>query len=389
MKNRMKAFYKFSMFLIAVLAGSGIFLGCSEEELANGGKPMVSYVRITRPTSSDSLLVAAGQGQMIAIMGENLQDIRQLWFNDQRAVLNPSFITSKTVITRVPTQIPNSITNQIRMVFGNGEELLYDFEVAISEPIVSYMKSEYVNTGDVAIIFGDYFYEPLTVTFTGGVQGEIVTREDDMLEVRVPDGAQPGPITVATNFGTTESDFWFRDNRNVFGNMDATVFDGWWHGKDFIVASDPAIPAVDNKFIRINKALGNGDWFEFYVGEGGAMAQQTKNIPADAITNPGAYSLKFELNTLSSLAGAKIRMYVGNKMGDERNTMNYTWQPNINTGGKWETISIPFQNIIEKNPNIKVDPAGYGISFWFWEGSAMTANFGIDNLRVVPNVIED
>ena len=119
------------------------------------------------------------------------------------------------------------------------------------------------------------------------------------------------------------------------------------------------------------------------------MAQQTKNIPADAITNPGAYSLKFELNTLSSLAGAKIRMYVGNKMGDERNTMNYTWQPNINTGGKWETISIPFQNIIEKNPNIKVDPAGYGISFWFWEGSAMTANFGIDNLRVVPNVIED
>lgn len=350
---------------------------------------MVSYVRITRPTSSDSLLVAAGQGQMIAIMGENLQDIRQLWFNDQRAVLNPSFITSKTVITRVPTQIPNSITNQIRMVFGNGEELLYDFEVAISEPIVSYMKSEYVNTGDVAIIFGDYFYEPLTVTFTGGVQGEIVTREDDMLEVRVPDGAQPGPITVATNFGTTESDFWFRDNRNVFGNMDATVFDGWWHGKDFIVASDPAIPAVDNKFIRINKALGNGDWFEFYVGEGGAMAQQTKNIPADAITNPGAYSLKFELNTLSSLAGAKIRMYVGNKMGDERNTMNYTWQPNINTGGKWETISIPFQNIIEKNPNIKVDPAGYGISFWFWEGSAMTANFGIDNLRVVPNVIED
>src|SRR5687768_7627566 len=104
MKNSMKSFYKLSFLLIAALAGSGIFLGCSEEDLANGGKPMVSYVRITRPTSSDSLLVAAGQGQMVAIMGENLQDVRQLWFNDQRAALNPSFITDKTIITRVPAQ---------------------------------------------------------------------------------------------------------------------------------------------------------------------------------------------------------------------------------------------------------------------------------------------
>jgi hypothetical protein len=390
MKNCMKPFYKLSFFLMTVLTVSGIFLGCSEDELANGGKPVVSYVRVTRPTSSDSLLIAAGQGQMVAIMGENLKDIKQLWFNDQRAVLNPSFITDKTVITRVPGQIPNNITNQLRMIFGNGEELLYDFEVAISEPVIAYMRSEFVNTGDVAMIVGDYFYEPLTVTFTGGVQGEIVSREDDLLEVVVPDGAQPGPITVSTNFGATESDFWFRDNRNVFGSMDASDIDGsWWHGPDYIVESDPAIPPVDNKFIRINKVLGNGEWFEFYVGEGGTMANQTKNIPAEAIINPAAYSLKFEINTLSSLAGAKVRMYVGNKMGDERNALSYTWQPNVSTGGEWETISIPFKNITDKNPNIKVDPAGYGISFWFWEGAALTADFGIDNLRIVPNVNEE
>ncbi len=385
----MKSLYKFSLLLLAFAAISAAFVGCSEDDLVNGGKPMVSYVRVTRPTSSDSLLVAAGQGQMVAIMGENLRDVRQLWFNDQRAVLNPSFITDKTVITRVPTQIPATITNQLRMVFGNGEELLYDFEVAISEPVVGYMKSEYVNTGDVATIIGNYFYEPVTVTFTGGVTGEVVTREDDMLEVRVPDGAQPGPITISTNFGATESDFWFRDNRNRFGSMDVSAYDGWWHGKDFIVASDPAIAPVDNKFIRINRALSAGAWFEFFVGEGWAMAEETKKIPADAIQNPEKYSLKFEINTLSSLAGAKIRMYVGNAMGAERNTLSYIWQPNVNTGGQWETIAIPFENIIEKNPNIKVDPAGYGISFWFWEGTALTANFGIDNLRVVPNVIED
>lgn len=389
MKNYMKLIYKLSNLFFLVVAVSGIFIGCSEEELPNGGKPMVKYVRITRPTSSDSLLIAAGQGQMIAIMGENLQDVRQLWFNDQRASLNPSFITNQTVITRIPTQIPGTITNQMRMIFGNGEELLYEFEVAISEPVVSYMMSEYVNTGDVATIVGNYFYEPLTVTFAGDVQGEIVTLEDDRIEVRVPDGAQPGPITITTNFGATESDFWFRDNRNLFGSMDVAAYDGWWHGKDYIVASDPLIPPVDNKFLRINRNLNAGDWFEFFVGEGWSMAEETKKIPAEAITDPGNYSLKFEINTLSSLAGAKIRMYVGNAMGAERNANSYTWQPNVSTDGKWETIAIPFEDILAKNPNIEVDPAGYGISFWFWEGAALKADFGIDNLRVVPNVIED
>ncbi|HEY0742003.1 MAG TPA: glycan-binding surface protein [Chryseosolibacter sp.] len=388
MKTYMKLYNKFARLLVISLSVSGIFIGCSEEELPNGGKPMVSYVRVTRPTSSDSLLIAAGQGQMVAIMGENLRDIRQLWFNDQRAVLNPSFITDKTVITRVPSQIPENITNQMRMIFGNGEELIYDFEVAISEPVLSYMMSEYVNTGDTAIIVGNFFYEPLTVTFTGDVQGEVILREDERLEIVVPEGAQPGPITVSTNFGVTKSNFWFRDNRNVFGSMEVTDFNGWWWGSEMIVATDPRIPPVDNKFLRVNQVLGTGQWFEFFVGTGGAMALETQKIPAEAIENPALYSLKFEINTLSSLAGAKIRMYIGNSM-TERNDNNFTWQPNLNTGGQWETVTIPFKSIIDKNPGIKVDPAGYGISFWFWEGAAVTANFGVDNFRVVPNVSED
>ena len=67
----------------------------------------------------------------------------------------------------------------------------------------------------------------LTVNFTGGVTGEIVSVTDKMIQVRVPAGAQPGPITVKTNFGETKSEFWFRDNRNIFISSDP--YEGWWN----------------------------------------------------------------------------------------------------------------------------------------------------------------
>jgi hypothetical protein len=58
------------------------------------------------------------------------------------------------------------------------------------------------------------------VSFEGGVNGEIISVKDQEIQVRVPAGAQPGQITVKTNFGETKSDFWFRDSRNHFIDSD-------------------------------------------------------------------------------------------------------------------------------------------------------------------------
>src|SRR5690349_20079510 len=115
-KETMKFIYKYAMFLLAALATAGIFFACSDDDLPNNGEPMISYIRITDPSSSDSLVVSAGQGQMIAIMGENLAGARSLWINDQQAILTPTFITNNTIITRVPSQIPKEITNQMRIL---------------------------------------------------------------------------------------------------------------------------------------------------------------------------------------------------------------------------------------------------------------------------------
>ncbi|MEQ8337614.1 MAG: glycan-binding surface protein [Cyclobacteriaceae bacterium] len=384
----MKIFNRISQYLLFVTFGAIVLTSCMEDDSTmSGGEPSISYIRITDPESSDSLLIAAGQGSMIAIIGENLQQVRQIWFNDRQAQLSPNLITATSVITRVPSLIPVTITNQLKLVFPGRDTLFYDFRVAIGEPQITSMVSEYVNAGGIARIRGQYFYEPLTVTFPGGVTGEVVDVEDEMIEVIVPEGAQSGPITVTNNFGESESDFWFRDDRNIIGGFEGTEdadFSGWWHGKDFIVSSDPDIPAINNQFIRINRELAEWGWFEMWVGNGGTILEETSNIPADAFDNPDKYSLKFEINTLESLTGARIHMYMGPDMPGERGT-NYMWEPNLHTEGQWETVSIPWNTFLAASPTLDYNPNGYQISFHFSGPLAVNAQFGLDNVRVVPN----
>jgi len=372
------------MFLALFCVLAGTLSNCSED---SGNDPVIRYIRVTNPAASDSLLVSAYQGQMVAIMGENLQKARELWFNDQRAVLTTTFITSSSIIASVPPSLPEAITNQLKLVFADGKTLLYDFSVDVSEPVVSRLKSEYVNTGEVATFYGDYFYEPLEVTFTGGAVGEVVSVEDQILEVRIPDGVQPGPVTITNNFGEVVTDFWFRDDRNIIASYDIPLANGVWHGPAFIKSSDPDISNVDEKFIRINQDLGAWAWFEMYVGTAdGDIATELKNIPEDAFENPEDYDLKFELNTLAPLTGANIRIYIGPDMPGERGNRYYVWLPNINTDGEWETVSIPWQDIYVANKEFVYNPNGYGISMHFSGPNAVDADFGMDNMRVVPRV---
>src|SRR5260221_12749719 len=99
---------------------------------------------------------------MIAIVGENLQDAVEVWFNDQQARLTPTYITNTTILVVVPNPIPKDITNKLKIVFKNGFVLLHDFVVQISEPYIAGMVIEFVNDGDIVIIRVEFFYKPLT-----------------------------------------------------------------------------------------------------------------------------------------------------------------------------------------------------------------------------------
>ncbi len=382
----MKKIQKTLLLLLTAFAVISVYTSCKKEDLPNGGEPRITYVRVTAPESSDSLLVGAGQGQLIAIMGENLQDAVEVWFNDQKAVLTPTYISKTSILISVPTRIPSTVTNKLKIVFKNGKELEHEFEVQISKPTVSSMLSEFVNEGDVAVIRGNYFYEPLTVTFTGGVTGELVEVKDQEIQVRVPAGAQQGPIIVKTNFGETKSNFWFRDNRNVVISSDP--YEGWWNS-GYVVTNpgqnDP--PKINGNYIRVTKVLGDWSWNEIAGGDAGSMPNHSKNIPDAAILKPEDYNLKFEVNTLKPYNNSVIRINVGLYGHAEEDNANYQWKPPYDTKGQWQTVVIPFDEVVAsyaKKP--RVNPAGYWTRLLMQGPGELNADIAFDTFRIVPKV---
>jgi hypothetical protein len=246
------------------------------------------------------------------------------------------------------------------------------------------MLSEHVNAGDVATIRGDFFYAPLTVTFTGGVNGELVSVTDKIIEVRVPAGAQPGQITVKTNFGETKSDFWFRDTRNVF--IDSDPYEGWWNSSYVVTAPGPGDPPkISGNYIRFKKPIGAWSWNEVAGGPASAMPVHSKNIPDAAILKPEDYNLKFEVNTVKPYNNNVLKINVA-LSGEDNNA--YQWKPPYDTKGQWQTVVIPFEEVVASYA-VKpvVNPNGYWSRLLFHGPGDLDADISFDNFRVVPKVI--
>ena len=370
--------------LVLLMLTGGIFISCDKNN-DESGTPSVSYVRITRPQSSDSLLIGAGQGRLIAIVGNNLQDAVEVWFNDRQATLTPTYITNTSILVTVPNPIPKDITNKLKIVFKNGFILLHDFVVQISEPYVASMVSEFVNDGDVATIRGDFFYEPLTVTFTGGLTGTIVSVTDQAIQVKVPAGVQPGRITVKTNFGETKSSFWFRDSRNHF--IDSDPYEGWWNSTYVVSSPGPGDPPkISGNYIRFKKQIGSWSWNELAGGPASAMPLHSKNIPDAAILKAEDYYLKFEVNTVKPYNGNLVKINLA-LLAEDNDA--YKWNPPYDTKGQWQTVVIPLEEIFASyHVRPTVSSAGYWCRLLMGHAPGdLDADICYDNFRVVPKVL--
>ncbi|WP_432221123.1 glycan-binding surface protein [Flavobacterium sp. TMP13] len=377
MKNIIKTTIAFLVILTATM------VSCSSEEAAVSRSPYISYVRVTDPVSSDSLIASAGQGQLLALIGGNLANTVEVWFNNRQSYLKPTLVSNNSIITNVPNKIPTEINNEIRLVDKFGGVYTYNFKVDIGKPYLKEMLSEYVQVGKIATIKGDYFYAPLTVTFTGGVSVNLTSIEDEkILNVEVPAGAMPGPITVTSNFGSTISDFWFRDNRNIFVSSDP--FKGY-SGAEYVVTTpgSDAPVAINGNYIRINKAIGDFQWTPFAEGSPQDFGAEGKAIPDAAILHPEDYYLKFEINTQKPFNNNGIKLQVAMADGIVADNLAYFWNPPFDTKGKWETVVISFDEVLKKITP-KVSAQGYFVRLLVHGKGSLDADMSFDNFRVVP-----
>src|SRR5574344_457049 len=163
--------------LCALVLLSGSFMqSCSDQPdkyQISDGTPTIYYARLSKAASKDSLITGAYMGTNICLVGSNLRSVTKMYFNDQAAVLNSSFITDNTLLVDVPNTLSDNPTDKIYMVNNQNDTTVYDFKVLVPKPTVASLNNEFAKDGETVTLSGDYLMNytdnKLAITMPGNV----------------------------------------------------------------------------------------------------------------------------------------------------------------------------------------------------------------------------
>lgn len=423
--------YFFRLLSFAALLTGLVVTACEDEpdryQIADG-EPVIHYIRSPYLATADSLITGAYMGNTIAIVGDNLRSIVKMYFNDQPAVLNTSYMTDHTILVNVPNSLPQEPTDKIYMVTSSDKTVEYAFSVLIPKPEIGSMSCEFANPGEEVVLYGDYFldYEnaPLTVTMAGGLPvTDIKEITKTAITFTIPDGAEPGKITVTSKYGSASSRFSYHEA----GSKGAMLFDfdddgdealakgmGWRAGN---IRNDGH--SLDGGYLYLGKATVTGsDWkedeyaFNYWPTEESNLS----TLPSvakllEATKDVNDLALKFEVQVPSespwSSLGLQLIFTSLDYVSDSKKTNGYygangpcrgIWIPwaqasgPYDTGDKWLTVTVPITNFnktyLGAASDIKFTKdliKGFTIFLYQGgvEGEPSAPEFFIDNIRLV------
>lgn len=451
-------------FVLALAAIAGlIFTSCKDEpdkyEVA-GGTPTIHYVRClsseivgnnddpdTHYTNGE-LVTSASPQQVLCLVGENLRSVYEMYFNDQKAILNSSYITDKTLIVAVPRNIPQEVSDKIYMVTQNKDTVSYDFSVIIPAPSVTSMSNEYAEAGSTASLYGSYFIDdpnvPLTVTFPNGKQVENleINSSYSTITFTVPECEVSGPIVVSSIYGTTTTLFYYKDTRGMLFDFDTpnaetgvVLGNHGWHARDILsdetslsgnfvqLGDDGTTLSVDAAWndktfsfeywpgnwadpesyqgdgVRLTSLVDFSKWenmaykFEMYIPSSNpwkAGAMQIIVGGVDKVTNGSTGVKDIDGNTL----GGANNNYFNNDELPRALYRPWTATGSYDTGDQWVTVTIPIKSSFTygfsgaaATGTLSADDFSSLILFIVGggiEGEECNPIIKIDNIRAVP-----
>ena len=408
---------------------------CKDEPDAyeiQSGKPTINFIRPVSVDAKDSIITAASMRSTVCVVGENLRSVTELFFNDQPAVLNTSYMTDHTLIVTVPNEIPDLVTDKIYFITQSKDTVKYDFHVIIPAPIVSSMSNEWAAPGEEVTIIGDYFldYEdyPLTVHFGDYTlpRSAITSITKNRITFVMPEGAPHEKVSVESIYGETEGAFKYMDDRGMLFDFDTPCKTGTvlgnngWHART-ITADDTSLSG-NYLVMGGGAAMGeDGGWndgdfsFEYWAGDWGDPESYPShprisdladfsdfenlnlkfemNIPADFAWSAAPMQIYFGSVTQVSNGAAGAKDIYGNTLAGANNTFFHEqgklnralympWKDTedklYHTDGKWVTVTIPFTDF-------NMDYDGNKIDKFF----TSTADFGCFNIFIIRGGYDD
>lgn len=379
---------------LVILPSLYMFTSC-EGDKVDDNVPVIKYIRVIDAEKSDSLVTTGYLGSTIAIMGEHLSNVKEVWFNDQQAKVNPLYVMSNNILVTIPSEIPKVFSDEIRLVTKTGKTTSYGFEIKIPAPALSTLKCEYVPDGDIAVIYGDYFIDP-RVYFPGNIEADIVEFSKTEIHVIVPEGSIGGRITVQSDFGTTRSPFVFRDSElltpttKLFIDFENTGWNNWNTGS---FASENGITG---QYLKL--AGKTGDW----AWPVDAMQLYYNNPVRKSIVSEGEIenlALRFEFYS-HEWHDTSLMFWFSNKEEThdvDGDAPQAHWKPYLNNGVKsnyitdgWITVTIPLSDFKydkeekeDRSINSLNELVDLHIIFFGPADDAYNAEVWMDNFRIV------
>ena len=393
---------------------------------ATAGVPTVDFVRYA---DKDVFITQAYMDEVLCIVGSNLCSVHEVYFNDQPAVLNTSFITDHTLLVAVPGKAATEKTDKFYLVTAGGQTVSYDFKVLPPAPKISSLSNEWAAEGEEVTLNGRYFIDVTGVNLPGVEVTDYTVVSSEAITFKVPAGANPGPVEVITASGSGRSSFQYKDSRNMLFDWDGVygmaLGHGWRDGSKVLCAPGAhAFPALMGNYIAFTSEFGGDPYegwpedpcsFDYWPGDVGSAYAPLYSFDTFAQYiakyGVGGLCLKFEVMVPTSNPWTCVAMQLmfssEKNVSDSNMNNNYfseddfpraVWEPwtatgSFDTGDKWQTVSIPLTDFNKKSNGsacaTKFDDSYlHGLAFFLWggsqEGKAGTPVIAIDNIRVVP-----
>ena len=215
----MKTLFKHTCFLLglALAASACDSIDYPDRFKETTGVPTVHFIRYA---DRDIAITQANMEELVCVVGDNLTSVHDIYFNDQAAVLNSSYMTPHTIVVAVPKNMPKEQTDKMYLITRDSSVVAYDFKVLPPAPKISGMSNEWAKAGETVSIYGSYLFPPISVEFPGADPVEVTSGDGDAVSLVVPAGAQPGKIKVYNDSGTAQSVFMYKDSRGMLFDFD-------------------------------------------------------------------------------------------------------------------------------------------------------------------------
>lgn len=415
------------MLLMMGLAIAPALVSCEDDDATDtSADAVVRYFRPTDMRVSDSLITELSLGQTVAMIGENLDNVIAMRFNDKDITLNPTYITSESIVFTTPMAIPGEVTNKLYITQKNGNIQEIDVPTILPAPTISNVNKGYLKEGDKISIKGNYFIptqeKAVEIELPGGVT---VTPDESssytVLNFAVPSGISAnGALKIKTAFGSTTYPYEMVTFDNLSeSKVDGILFDfdgkngalancnGWRNG--YLADAPVALTGKSYRFGKDGFTVAGANWYEDNMCFN-YWPDESDNINTRvAVGDLKQYAYQMEVyigspwktmpfNVIpTSLAAVSAS---NNNNQYYYNTTCYQWtpynvEPDYTTGGEWITLTMPLSEFNKTadgkaaaGPLSKEDLAGLTLLWSINDGSTwpdqeFTPDMYVDNIRIV------